>query len=151
MLWILGILVISAATFAAREQITVLSSWAQADGQVASSEIVRRFSPKNGAEYRIRVTLEFQADGVPHYAVASSSLASSDLATASRKVTAYPAGSHHRIYYDPANPVDMRFDAGYNLDYLAKPLIIASGGFLLVIAGTVVRFLTRRSRPAALR
>ncbi len=151
MLWILGTLVLSAATFSAREQITVLSSWTKTDGQVAGSEIVRRFSPKNGTDYRIRVTFEFQADGVPHYAVASSSLGSSDLATASRKVVSYQAGSHHKIYYDPANPVDMRFDAGYSLDYLAKPLIIATAGILFVIAGTAVRFLTRRSRPAALR
>jgi hypothetical protein len=151
MLWILGTVVLGVAAFSGRDQIIVLSSWAKADGQVTASEIMRYFSPKSKPVYRLRVTFQYQADGVPHFAVSSSSLGSSDLAAGSRKVTRYPVGSHHMIYYDPNNPVDMHFDAGYNIEYLAKPLIIATAGLLFVIAGTVIRVLARRAQPAALR
>jgi hypothetical protein len=151
MLWILGTLVLGVAAFSGRDQIIVLSSWAKADGQVTASEIMRYFSPKSKPVYRLRVTFQYQADGVPHFAVSSSSLGSSDLAAVSHKVTRYPVGSHHMIYYDPNNPVDMHFDAGYNAEYLAKPLIIGTAGLLFVIAGTVIRALARRAQPAALR
>jgi hypothetical protein len=150
-LWILGTVVLGVAVFSSSEQIMVLSSWAKADGQVTGSEIVRHFSPKSNPVYRVRVTFEYKLDGLPHIAVSSSSLGSSELATVSRKVARYPVGSHHAIYYDPANPTNMRFDAGYNVDYLAKGLIIATAGLLFVIAGTVVRFLARRSQASALR
>jgi hypothetical protein len=151
LLWILGTLVVSGAMFSAHNEITVLTSWAKADGQVTGSEIVRYFSPKSKPVYRLRVTFQFQADGVPQFAVSSSSMSSSDLASVSRKVARYPVGSHHEILYDPANPVNMHFDAGYNVDYLAQPLMIAAVGLLLVLAGTVVRFLSRRAQPSALR
>ena len=127
-LWILGTLVLGVAAFSGRDQIIVLSSWAKADGQVTASEIVRYFSPKSKPVYRLRVTFQYQAEGVPHFAVSSSSLGSSDLASVSRKAKRYPVGSHHPIYYDPSNPANMHFDAGYNMDYLAMPLIIGSGG-----------------------
>jgi hypothetical protein len=144
-LWILGTLVLGVAAFAGRDQIIVLTSWAKADGQVTASEIMRYFSPKSKPVYRLRVTLQYQAEGVPHFAVSSSSMGSSDLASVSRKVARYSVGSHHSIYYDPNNPVDMHFDAGYNLEYLAIPLIIGTAGLLFVVAGTVVRILARRS------
>ncbi len=150
-LWILGTVVLGVAAFSARDQIMVLSSWAKADGQVTGSEIVRYFSPKSKPVYRLRVTFQYQADGVPHIAVSSSSLGSNELATVSRKVARYPVGSHHAIYYDPANPINMHFDAGYNIEYLAIPLIIGTAGLLFVIAGTVIRFRARRAQPAVLR
>lgn len=150
-LWVMGTLILSSAVFSAHNQITVLSSWVKADGEVAGSEIVRHFSVKSNPVYRVRVTFQFQANGVPHFAVSSSSTTSSNLESASRTVARYPAGSHHSIYYDPGNPANMEFDAGYNLDYLAMPLMMAGVGLLFVIAGTVVRIRARRARPAALR
>ena len=150
-LWILGTVVLGVAAFSGRDQIIILSSWAKADGQVTGSEIVRHFSPKSKPVYRLRVTFQYQADGVPHFAVSSSSLGSNELATVTRKMARFPVGSHHSLYYDPANPTDMRFDAGYNVDFLAQPLIIATAGLLFVIAGTVIRIRSRRAQPAPLR
>ena len=150
-LWILGTVVLGVVAFSGGDQIIILSSWAKADGQVTGSEIVRHFSPKSKPVYRLRVTFQYQADGVPHFAVSSSSLGSNELATVTRKMARFPVGSHHSLYYDPANPTDMRFDAGYNVDFLAQPLIIATAGLLFVIAGTVIRIRSRRAQPAPLR
>jgi hypothetical protein len=143
-LWILGTVVLGIAVFLGRNQIVVLSTWAKADGEVTASEIVRYFNPKSKPVYRLRVTFQFPVNNVAQFAVSSSSLGSTELAPVNRKAALFPVGSHHAIRYDPANPTEMRWDAGYNVDFLAVPLIVGGAGLLCVAAGGVFWLAARR-------
>ena len=147
-LWILGAVVLGVAVFSARQQIAVLSSWSKTEATVKSCEIVRYFAAKSKPVYRVRLTVEYQLEGVPHFVISSSSMGSSDVASVNRKAARFPNGSHRTIYYDPNNPNEMRFDAGYTVDYLAIPLIIGVAGIVFVVAGTVFRVIASRRASA---
>jgi hypothetical protein len=143
-LWILGTLVLGIAVFLGRQQIIILSSWTKVDGEVTTSEIVRHFVPKSKPIYRLRVTFQYPVNNVAQFAVSSSSLGSTDMAPVSRKAALFPVGSHHPIRYDPANPTEMRWDAGYNVEFLAVPLIVAGAGVLFIAAGVAFWLAERR-------
>ena len=63
-----------------------------------------------------------------------------------RKADAYPPGSRHIIKYDPHDPNDIRFTAGYTAGFFFLPLIFGGLGVVFAGAGVPLWLAGRRRR-----
>jgi len=117
-------------------QIQVLRSWPETNAQVLRSEVVLGTPEGHENLYRAQLQVLYTVEGKPVTAELISFESRNYEATRTR-VEQFPVGSWHRLRYNPANLSQARLGAGWNRNYFALPLIIASMALLFTCIGAV--------------
>ena len=124
-----GLVMLTVGVLTARHQLSILRTWPEVDATVTRSE-VGHYSGKNGAMYQAHVEFRYRVEGRVYVAPADSDVSTSSYIEMARTVDRYGPGSQHRIRYNPAEPRDIRYTAGFNFGFFFLPLIF---GFLGII------------------
>lgn len=147
---IVGLIMLSVGGFLAWKQVTILKAWPQADATVAESNVTNYVS-EGTVMYTAEISFRYNVAGREYVSPAPSDFSSSNRREITRKAEAHPVGSRHRIKYNPEDPEDIRFGAGYTLGFFFLPLIfVGLGSILAGIPLTIAIVLLRSRRRAAI-
>jgi hypothetical protein len=101
------------------------------DAQVAQSRmIIQRSSKNRSTTYSAEMNFQYRADGQAYKTPASLGYSTGNYTAIKRMVEDYAPGTHHSIRYNPSDPNDIRFDAGYTLGFFLLPIIFGAMGLI---------------------
>ncbi len=131
-----------------------LKSWPAVEAEVTKSEVSKlsSFGSRNGYgnAYSTKIEFRFEVDGKQF--TASSSEKSASHGGAQSTAAMYTPGTRHTICYNPANPNDISFNAGYfdvvyTLIFFLKPIFLGIFGLGLTSQGLQCLWRSRSMRP----
>jgi hypothetical protein len=93
--------------------------------------------------YKAAVEFRYVIDGREHVSPAETETSTSSYSSASKTVATYAPGTRHSILYNPANPQDMRFGFGHNVDTFFLPGILGLLGLVFTPLGAGLLFFSR--------
>jgi hypothetical protein len=137
---LIGLGLIVGACFFGNHQYTILKTWPTVDAEVAGSALATRQeksanSASSTTMYQAHIDFRYEVGGKVYTSPAGSDYSTSDYAEMKQKVDTYAPGTHHPIRYNPANPNDIRYDAGYTFGFFLGPLILLGVGLGFTGAG----------------
>jgi hypothetical protein len=130
---LIGIIMLLVAVWAGNRQYTILEHWPKVEAEVASSRVAQGPDSEGTMMYKAAIEFRYVVNGKEFTTPAASNISTSSYASVKREVDKYTVGSHHLIWYDPGDPNDVRFDAGYNISFFFVPVLL--GGMGIVFAG----------------
>ncbi len=83
--------------------------------------------------YQAEIEFRYTVDGKEYTTPSSSPYRSSSYAEIKQKAKTYARGTTHPIRYNPADPNDIRFDAGCNFGFFFLPVMF--GGMAIIFGG----------------
>jgi hypothetical protein len=143
---VVGLVLLSIAAWTGQSRYTILKSWPEVEAEVVKSEVVRSRDSEGNVMFKAAIDFRYTVAGKEYTVPASSSYSSSSHSVMQRKVAAYAPGSRHLIRYNPADPVDMHFDVGYNFSFFLLPLILGGMGVVFSALGAGVLYAVRGMR-----
>jgi hypothetical protein len=143
---LVGLGLLTGAGFTLNRQITILNKWPTIDAEVARSELATHqetFANDTHPTtvYQAHIDFRYTVGGKEYTSPTGSNYSTSSYAEMKGKVDTYAPGTHHAIRYNPANPNDIRYDAGYTFGFFITPLILAGSGLISAAAGVGMFFL----------
>ncbi len=143
----IGLVLLGVTGWLGNHQVSILKTWPEVDALVTKSRLTRSRSKSTtmyGTEFEFRYTV----NGKQYQTPATSSYASSSYTEMKGKIDAYTPGTHHSIHYNPANPNDISYDAGYNLGFFFVTIIPGILGLVFSGLGIALLFASRSERKA---
>lgn len=125
------------AWYTGNQQSTILKSWPIVDAQVTKSRMTRQRSSSGSTTTTYSAEMEFRynANGKEYMTPRSLGYSTSNSDGIRKMVSDYAPGSHHPIRYNPSNPNDIRFDAGYNFGFFFLPILLGGMGLVFSALG----------------
>jgi len=134
----IGLALLASALWLARRQHSIITSWPEADAMVTRSELVRYRDSRAQLTFQPKIQFRYVVAGKEH--VADAPAPSSNYAWARRKVDTYAPGTRHSIRYNPTNPEDIRFDAGFTLEFFLLPMLLGLIGLIFSPLGLALLY-----------
>jgi hypothetical protein len=146
-----GIALLAAAGWTGNRQYTIMTQWPSVEAEVVRSQVTHHQSQSSRSTttsdmYTAEIIFRYRLKGRDYLTPSTTGYSSSSYPEMKRKADSYPPGSRHVIQYNPEDPNDIRFNAGYNFGFFFLPLLL--GGMGIVFSGFGVGFLyaSRRER-----
>jgi energy-converting hydrogenase Eha subunit E len=130
-------------------QYLTVNLWPATRGEVTKSQVTTVSDTGHSTRYQPEVEFRYTVHGTEFVA---KTVAKSDAVSypeARRIANSYSAGTQHVIHYNPADPADVRANAGYTLDFFLWPIALVGFGLALIFIPLGALAATRR--PAKLR
>jgi hypothetical protein len=154
-----GIILLAVGGGTGHRQYTILKTWPAVQAEVAKSQVTHyvvqntdrhgRPTRSSTTYYEARIEFQYAVGGKPFVSPSASSASTSNYLAVKRVADEYAPGTRHLIRYNPANPNDIRFDAGYNIGFFLVPLVAGVTG--VVFSGLGVGFLISSRTDRSLR
>jgi len=126
---VVGIGLLGGAVYSGYRRYTILKTWPSVEAVVLDSELYRHrkdFVRKSGRT----VLLGYTVNGKEYKSFASSPYVSRSYRVSQKFAEKHAPGTRHSIRYNPENPNDIRFEAGYKTELFLVPVIL---GFIGVV------------------
>lgn len=138
---LVGVGALAGSWFLLEKQLTILREWPTVHAEVLQSEVTsHRDSDDNSTTYGVRVEFRFALNGKEYKASADRGYTSSSLSSMRGMADRFSPGSHHPIRYNPVQPTDIHFNAGYSLEFFGVPVFVSVFGFVfLLIGGFIIK------------
>ncbi len=147
-----GLGLLAGAGWTGNRQYTIMTQWPTVDAEVVTSQVTHHQSQSSRGSttsdmYTAEIVFRYSLSGQEYTTHSTTGYSSSSYTEMKRKVDSYPAGSRHLIRYNPLDPDDIRFNAGFNFGFFFLPLLL--GGMGIVFTGFGIGFLyaVRKERP----
>ena len=137
--FILGLGLLTGGFFSGRSQYNILKNWPKVDATVTKSEVTTG-RDNDTTMYGTNVEFRYTVNGKEYLTPASSSYESSSYVEMKRKADVFAPGTQHALLYDPVDPNDIRYDAGYNFSFFLVPTLLGGMGILFAGVGLLVWF-----------
>jgi len=140
---LIGLGSLAGAGFAGSHQYTILKKWPTVDAEVARSELSHHQETFGKSHtpttvYQAQIEFRYAVNGNQYTTPAASNFSTSNYAEMKQKVDTYAPGTHHPIRYNPANPNDISYDAGFTFGFFLGPLIFGIVGLGFTTLGAAV-------------
>ena len=132
------------------QQMKVLRTWPAADAQVVHSEVVPLRADSDQMLYETLLVLSYRVEGHPYMSGVGSLHQSTSYARKKRQADRFLPGSHTEVRYNPADPRDIRIQAGYNVHFFAIPVFISGVAAIFGLLALLFFLLSRRKTELAL-
>ncbi|MEZ0374304.1 MAG: DUF3592 domain-containing protein [Candidatus Sericytochromatia bacterium] len=129
MFGLVGLLFLGLGLWFGLGQYRIITDWPTVQARVVSSQVTLTSPTNYGAE----ISFAYQAEGQPYTVSVASAYQTSVYTWMQELVAAFPAGSVRPLRYNPANPQQVVYDAGYTWSFFLTPLIFGLVG--LIFAG----------------
>ena len=141
---VVGLTLLALAGWFGSRQYTILKSWRCAEATVTRSQVHRFFSKQGNPLYQASVEFQYTVDGRTFKATSDPGDFTPDYDAMKRMADAYAPGTRHPIRYNPADPNDIRMNAGYNLNFFGVPALLGGVGLWFAGLGVGVMVASRR-------
>jgi hypothetical protein len=142
----IGIIMLALAGWAGNRQYTILKTWPSVDAEVTRSEVTRGTDSEGTAMYGTEIDFRYTVAGREFNTPGSSSYRSSSYREMKGKADKYAPGTRHSILYNPSDPAEIHFEAGYNLSFFFLPVILGAMGLVFAGLGAGVLWASRSER-----
>ncbi len=129
----IGIVILAVAVWLAEQRREILKTWPEVQAEVTHSELTYSRSRSGSSMYSAQYVFRYTANGREYITRDGPGYSTSSYSSMEGKAKQYAPGTRHPIRYNPANPQEIRIEAGYNLSTFGIPLMVAAMG--LVFAG----------------
>lgn len=135
-----GLALLITAAFTGRNQQRIVATWPRVEAQVirsrvSSSTSFERNRGTNVATYLAVIEFRYNVAGKSYDTPASTQVSTSNYAAVKRQVDAYAPGTFHTIVYNPEDPNDIRFNAGYTWSFFFLPALFGGMGIIFGVVG----------------
>jgi Protein of unknown function (DUF3592) len=148
--FVVGLGLLTGGVFSARSQYNILKNWPKVDATVTKSEVTSGRDSDGTTMYGAEFEFRYIVNGKEYQTPASSSYKTSSLKEMKRNVDIFAPGTQHTLLYDPGDPTEIRYDAGYNFSFFMLPTILGGLGILFAGVGILVWFVFRTAGVALL-
>jgi len=140
--FVLGLGLLAGGFFSGRHQYGILKHWPRVDATVIKSAVtVGR--DEDSTVYGTEVEFQYRVEGKDYQTPAASSYKTSSYVEMKRQANIFATGTRHSLLYNPADPHDIRYDAGYNFSFFLAPVILGGMGIVFAGVGVLVWILFR--------
>ena len=147
----IGVGALAGTWFLTEQRLTILRAWPEIVAEVVESEVTsHRDSDDNSTTYGVRVAFRFEVDGRTIEASSDRGYTTSSYNSMRRAAERFSPGSRHPIRYNPQNPADIRFNAGYTLEFFGVPVFLGVFGLIFLLVSFAV-FRAKGNHPYAAR
>jgi hypothetical protein len=147
---LIGILMILVAVWTGYQQHAILKQWPRVEAEVINSRVAQGPDSEGSMTYKAAIEFRYTVNGKEFSTPASSNISTTNYAGVKRQVDRYPVGSRHLIWHNPADPNDVRFDAGYTVGFFFVPVLFGGMGILFTGIGAAVVMTSRRANADAM-
>ncbi|MGH9578328.1 MAG: DUF3592 domain-containing protein, partial [Terriglobales bacterium] len=126
----MGIVLLGVAVWLFEQRREALNTWPETQAEVTYSELTYERSRSGSAMYSAVYVFRYTANGREYTARDGPGYSTSSHSSMQEKVETYAPGSRHPIRYNPANPAEIRIEAGYNLSTFGIPMMVAAMGLV---------------------
>ncbi len=131
-----GVAMLGVAAWAGNRQYTIIRTWPEVEATVTRSQVLHGSDAEDDTTmYRAEVEFRYVANGREYVTPSQTDYSSSSYPEMKNRVDAFPPGTRHRIKYNPGDPGDIRFTAGYNFGFFFLPTIFGGLGLLFTGIG----------------
>jgi hypothetical protein len=140
---LLGLGLLTGAYFLGSHRYTIVKKWPTVDAEVTHSEVTHH-QETIGTHNRLTTVYQAQIDfrytlgGKSYTSPTGSDYSTSNFAEMKLKVDTYAPGTHHPIRYNPENPNDISYDAGFTFGFFLAPLVLGIVGLGFTLVGAAV-------------
>jgi hypothetical protein len=142
---LLGILMLAVAVWSGYRQYTILNQWPQVEAEVINSRVAQGVDSDGAMTYKAAIEFRYAVNGKELSTPVSSNISTTNYAGVKREVDRYPVGSRHLIWHNPADPNDVRFDAGYTFSFFFLPVLFGGMGITFAGIGAAVAMNSRQA------
>ncbi|MGH9533108.1 MAG: DUF3592 domain-containing protein [Terriglobales bacterium] len=114
-----------------------LETWPVADAIVARSEVKQPGVGRASAKYQAEFEFRFTVEGQEHTGTLTASSRTFSRAESAKETSRFPAGSRHRIRYNPAKPSEILLDVDPSA-YFHTAVVPFLVGAVMALLGAVV-------------
>jgi hypothetical protein len=143
----IGVIMLALAGWTGDRQYNILKTWPSVEAEVTRSEVTRGRDSDGTTMFGTEIDFRYTVDGRQFDTPGSSSYRSSSYNEMKSKADRYAPGTRHPILYNPSDPVDIRFDAGYNFSFFFLPVILGAMGLVFTGLGVGVLWASRAEKP----
>jgi hypothetical protein len=126
------------------EQLRVLRHWPAAEAQVLRSEVVPLHTTSGQMLYDTWLELSYDVNGHHYVSGIGSFHQSTHYERKLKQARRFPPGSRTEVRYNPADPRDVRIQAGYNVHFFAVSVFIAGVAAIFGLLALIFFLLARR-------
>jgi hypothetical protein len=130
-----GVVLLAIAGYTANRQNTILKTWPTVEAEVSRSEVTQGVDNEGNTMYGLHLEFTYTVNGKEFSTSASAPYRSSSRKSMREKAATYAVGTRHPIRYDPSDPEEIRFDAGYNFGFFFVPLLLGGMGLVFLVIG----------------
>lgn len=131
----LGVILLGVAGWLAEKKLAVINSWPTVEAEVIESEVISYEDSDNDTLYKAQFRFRYTVDGRTFDTRTDNGYGTSFRSWMQKKVDRLPPGARHRLHYNPADPAEIEYNAGYNLEFFGIPLFCGSMGLIFALAG----------------
>lgn len=130
-----GLAFLAVAGWFGERRLTVMNSWPTVDAQVVESQVIRYQDSEGSTLYKAQFRFRYTVDGREYDTLTDNGYGTSFRSWMQSKVDRLPPGSRHPLHYNPADPADIEYNAGYNFEFFGIPLFCAGMGLIFALVG----------------
>lgn len=145
-LWFGGLALLFAGGWSANGRLRILRDWRKVNATVVESHLTRGRDNEGNVAYGTQIEFQYAVGGKNFQTFVSSSYWTTNYSEMKQQLDAFVPGTTHSILVSPADPNDVRFDAGYTPGFFVVAMVLAGmgavfatiGGLFLLAARAVV-------------
>jgi hypothetical protein len=139
-LTVVGLALLGAAWWTGSRQYTILKSWPTLEAEVTNSRVTHYLSHNTRRHtdttmYEAEIEFRYTIDGRQFTAPSTPGYSTPSYPEMERMADTYAPGTRHTIRYNPADPKDIRFNAGYSFAFFRLSVILGGVGVVFTGAG----------------
>lgn len=115
---IVGLGLLAGGGYTGNQQYTILKSWPAVDAQVTKSQVTHeRSSSGSGTTYSVGMEFRYRVGEKEYVTPSHMAYSTGNYAQMKGIADVYAPETFHSLRYNPSNPGDIRFNAGYNFHF----------------------------------
>lgn len=142
-----GLILLTVAGWFGNRQYNILKSWPTVDATVAKSRVVHYLGRRGRITYEAEVEFRYTLGGKSFDTRSRSDYSTSSYSAMKSIADAFAPGTRHMVRYNPADPQDIRMNAGYNFGFFFVPLLLGAMGAFFTLIGIVMLVALRSAQP----
>jgi hypothetical protein len=131
----IGLVLLGVAGWFAENKFTVMNSWPTVEAEVLESEVTDYEDSEGSTLYKAQFRFRYAVDSRTFDTRTDNGYGTSFRSWMQAKVDRLPPGSRHPLHYNPADPADIEYNAGYNFEFFGIPLFCGGMGLILALVG----------------
>lgn len=143
---IVGVVLLGIGGWLGNRQYTIITTWPAVDAEVTRSRVTSGRDSKGTAMYGAEIEFRYTVAGKERVTPSSVGYTTSSYLDMKHKVDRYAPGTRHPVRYNPTDPDDIRFNAGYNFGFFLLPIVLGGMGMVFASLGIAGLFTSRPGR-----
>jgi hypothetical protein len=149
---VVGLALLGAAYWTGNRQLTIIKSWPTIQAEVTKSQVTHHLSHDSERStdtmmYEAEIEFRYTLNGKEYVTPSNPGYSTSSYPEMKRLADTFAPGTTHLIRYNPADPNDIRFNAGYSFGFFFLPVLFGGMGIVFGGIGTGL-LIASRSRES---